>query len=78
MALIFVAVIGLGPYAGILALWIHTFGILGKVFSEQIEAIESGQVEALTSTGAGAAQAIAFSVMPQVLPNFCLLYPAAV
>lgn len=70
MALIFVAVIGLGPYAGILALWIHTFGILGKVFSEQIEAIESGQVEALTSTGASAAQTIAFSVMPQVLPVF--------
>lgn len=70
MALIFVAVIGLGPYAGILALWIHTFGILGKVFSEQIEAIEAGQVEALTSTGASAAQTIAFSVMPQVLPAF--------
>lgn len=70
MALIFVAVIGLGPYAGILALWIHTFGILGKVFSEQIEAIESGQVEALTSTGGSAAQTIAFSVMPQVLPGF--------
>lgn len=70
MALIFVAVIGLGPYAGILALWIHTFGILGKVFSEQIEAIESGQVEALTSTGAGAVQTIVFSVMPQVLPVF--------
>ena len=70
MALIFVAVIGLGPYAGILALWIHTFGILGKVFSEQIEAIEAGQVEALTSTGAGAAQTIAFSVMPQVMPVF--------
>ncbi|MFH2058207.1 MAG: phosphonate ABC transporter, permease protein PhnE [Pseudomonadota bacterium] len=69
MALIFVAVIGLGPYAGILALWIHTFGILGKVFSEQIEAIESGQVEALTSTGGSAAQVIAFSVMPQVLPG---------
>ncbi|SDU26115.1 phosphonate ABC transporter, permease protein PhnE [Desulfobacula phenolica] len=68
MALIFVAVIGLGPYAGILALWIHTFGILGKVFSEQIEAIESGQVEALTSTGAGAFQIIAFSVMPQIMP----------
>jgi phosphonate transport system permease protein len=70
MALIFVAVIGLGPYAGILALWIHTFGILGKVFSEQIEAIESGQVEALTGTGASAAQTIAFSVMPQVMPVF--------
>jgi len=67
MALIFVAVIGLGPYAGILALWIHTFGILGKVFSEQIEAIETGQVEALVSTGATATQIITFSVMPQVL-----------
>ncbi len=69
MALIFVAVIGLGPYAGILALWIHTFGVLGKVFSEQIEAIESGQVEALTSTGANPIQTIFFSVMPQVLPG---------
>jgi len=69
MALIFVAVIGLGPYAGILALWIHTFGVLGKVFSEQIEAIESGQVEALTSTGANPVQTIVFSVMPQVLPG---------
>jgi phosphonate transport system permease protein len=70
MALIFVAVIGLGPYAGILALWIHTFGILGKVFSEQIEAIDGGQLEALTSTGAMVDQTIAFSVLPQVLPGF--------
>lgn len=70
MALIFVALIGLGPYAGILALWIHTFGILGKVFSEQIEAIEGEQVEALTSTGASVDQTIAFSVLPQVMPGF--------
>lgn len=70
MALIFVAVIGLGPFAGILALWIHTFGILGKVFSEQIEAIEGGQIEALKSTGAGVGQTIAFSVLPQVMPGF--------
>ncbi len=70
MALIFVAVIGLGPYAGVLALWIHTFGILGKVFSEQVEAIESGQVEALVSTGANPVQIIAFSVIPQVLSVF--------
>jgi phosphonate transport system permease protein len=70
MALIFVAVIGLGPYAGILALWIHTFGILGKVFSEQIEAIDNGQLEALNSTGAFADQTIAFSVLPQVMPGF--------
>jgi phosphonate transport system permease protein len=70
MALIFVAVIGLGPFAGILALWIHTFGILGKVFSEQIEAIDEGQVEALSSTGAATDQTIAFSVLPQVMPGF--------
>lgn len=70
MALIFVAVIGLGPFAGILALWIHTFGILGKVFSEQIEAIDPGQVEALSSTGASVDQVIAFSVLPQVMPGF--------
>ena len=70
MALIFVAVIGLGPYAGILALWIHTFGILGKVFSEQIEAIDPAQVEALSSTGASVDQTIAFSVLPQVMPGF--------
>jgi phosphonate transport system permease protein len=70
MALIFVAVIGLGPFAGILALWIHTLGILGKVFSEQIEAIDGGQVEALSSTGAATDQIIAFSVLPQVMPGF--------
>jgi phosphonate transport system permease protein len=70
MALIFVAVIGLGPFAGILALWIHTFGILGKVFSEQIEAVDEGQIEALSSTGAAVDQTITFSVLPQVMPGF--------
>ena len=68
MALIFVAVIGLGPYAGVLALWIHTFGILGKVFSEAIEQIESGQVEAVLASGAGRAQTMAFAVLPQIMP----------
>lgn len=68
MALIFVAVIGLGPFAGVLALFIHTFGILGKVFSEAIEAIEPGQVEAVMASGASAPQVISFSVLPQVMP----------
>lgn len=68
MALIFVAVIGLGPFAGVLALAIHTFGILGKVFSEAIEAIEPGQVEAVEASGAGPGQVITFSVLPQVMP----------
>lgn len=68
MALIFVAVIGLGPFAGVLALFIHTFGILGKVFSEAIETIEPGQVEAVMASGASAPQIISFSVLPQVMP----------
>jgi phosphonate transport system permease protein len=70
MALILVAIIGLGPFAGILALWIHTTGILGKVFSEAIEAIDPNQVEALASTGAGPLQTIAFAVVPQLMPAF--------
>jgi len=69
MALMFVAIIGLGPFAGILALFIHTAGILGKVFSEAIEAIEPGQVEAVVSTGGGAGQVISFAVIPQVMPT---------
>lgn len=68
MALIFVAVIGLGPYAGVLALAIHSFGILGKVFSEGIEAIEPGQVEAVEASGSSSIQTIAFSVLPQIMP----------
>jgi len=68
MALIFVAVIGLGPFAGVLALAIHTFGVLGKVFSEGIEAIEPGQVEAVSASGASPFQVMGLSVMPQVMP----------
>ncbi|KAF1073652.1 phosphonate ABC transporter, permease protein PhnE [Halodesulfovibrio sp. MK-HDV] len=68
MALIFVAVIGLGPYAGVLALAIHSFGILSKVFSEGIEAIEPGQVEAVEASGSSSIQTIAFSVLPQIMP----------
>jgi phosphonate transport system permease protein len=68
MALIFVAVIGLGPFAGVLALWIHTFGILGKVVSEAFEACEQGQVEGVLATGASPSQVLSFSVLPQAMP----------
>lgn len=68
MALIFVAVIGLGPFAGVLALAIHTFGVLGKVFSEGIEAIDPGQVEAVEASGASPVQTISFAVLPQIMP----------
>jgi phosphonate transport system permease protein len=69
-ALMFVTAVGLGPFAGMLALGIHTGGVLGKLLSETIESVDPGQVEGVTAVGAGRLQVIAFGVVPQVLPNF--------
>ncbi len=69
-ALMFVTAVGLGPFAGMLALGLHTGGVLGKLLSETIEAIDPGQLEAVTAVGAPRAHAIAFGVVPQVMPNF--------
>lgn len=67
LALIFVAAVGLGPFPGVLALAVHGAGMLGKFFSESIEEIDQGPIEALRSTGAGPIQIIIFGVMPQVI-----------
>ena len=69
-ALMFVTAVGLGPFAGLLALGIHTGGVLGKLLSEAIEAVDPGQVEGVAAVGAGRLHVIAFGVVPQVLPNF--------
>ena len=69
-ALMFVTAVGLGPFAGMLALGIHTGGVLGKLLSETIEAIDPGQVEGVAAVGAGRLHVIAFGVTPQVMPNF--------
>jgi phosphonate transport system permease protein len=69
-ALMFVTAVGLGPFAGMLALGIHTGGVLGKLLSETIEAIDPGQVEGVTAVGASRLHVIGFSVVPQILPNF--------
>ena len=53
-AMLFVVAVGLGPFAGVLALWIHTAGVLAKLFSEAVEAIDPQPVEGIRSTGAGA------------------------
>jgi phosphonate transport system permease protein len=68
LALIFVAAIGLGPFAGVLALAIHGAGMLGKFFAEAIEDIEEGPVEAFRSAGVGRYKTFLFAVLPQVLP----------
>jgi phosphonate transport system permease protein len=69
-ALMFVTAVGLGPFAGMLALGLHTGGVLGKLLSETIEAIDPGQMESVAAVGAPRAHVIAFGVVPQVMPNF--------
>jgi len=69
-ALIFVSAVGLGPMAGILALGIHTAGVLSKLLSEGNEAIDPGPVEALASSGAGFVKILVYAVIPQTMPHF--------
>ena len=70
LALIFVAAIGLGPFAGVLALAIHGAGMLGKFFAEAIEDIDDGPLEAFQSAGVGPFKTILFGVLPQVMPTW--------
>jgi phosphonate ABC transporter permease subunit PhnE len=70
MGLIFVVWVGIGPFAGVLALMLHSIASLGKLYSEQIETIDSGPIEALQSTGANHLQTIVYSVVPQIVPPY--------
>jgi phosphonate transport system permease protein len=67
-AIIFVAAMGFGPFAGVIALGVGQVGVLGKLYSEAIEAINPRQVEAVSATGAGVLQVFSFGVLPQALP----------
>lgn len=67
---IFVFWVGIGPFAGMLALAITTFALIGKLFSEAIENIEPGPVEAISATGATRLQTIMFAILPQIIPPF--------
>ncbi len=70
MAIVFVVWVGLGPFAGVMALTLHTIAALGKLFSEQIEGIDDGPIEAITATGANRLQMIVFAVIPQIVPPY--------
>ncbi len=63
-----VTTVGIGPFPGVLAVSIFSFGLMSKLFSEAIEAIDWGQVEALTATGANPLQVVLHGVLPQVTP----------
>jgi phosphonate ABC transporter permease subunit PhnE len=67
---IFVFWVGVGPFAGSLALAITTFGLIGKLFSEAIENIDPGPLEAVNSTGANRLQMIRYAIVPQIVPPF--------
>jgi phosphonate transport system permease protein len=69
-ALFFVAAVGLGPFPGILAVVTYTIMTLAKLYSEAIEGIEPGPVEAIAATGASRLQVLRFGILPQVLPLF--------
>jgi len=69
-ALIFISWVGIGPFAGVLALWVHSVAALTKLYSEQIESIDTGPMDAITATGAGTLQVLRYGVVPQVIPPF--------
>lgn len=70
MAIVFVAWVGLGPFAGALALGLHTVAALAKLYSEQVESISEGPLEAIQTTGANRLQTIVFAVVPQIVPPY--------
>lgn len=69
-AILAVIIVGLGPFAGIIALTVHSIAALGKLYSEAIESISPGPIEAITATGANWFQIIVYAVVPQVIPPF--------
>jgi phosphonate transport system permease protein len=69
-AAILVYWVGIGPFAGMLALSITTFALIGKLFSEAIENIETGPIEAINATGANRLQLIFYAIIPQIVPSF--------
>ena len=68
-AMIFVFMVGLGPFPGVLALGVHTGGVLGKLFGEVLEGVEPAPVEALQATGATRFRILVYGILPQALPQ---------
>jgi phosphonate transport system permease protein len=67
-ALLFIVAVGLGPFAGVMALFVHTTGSLAKLFSEAVEAVDRRPVEGIRVTGSHPIAEIIFGIIPQVLP----------
>ncbi|MBE3564053.1 MAG: phosphonate ABC transporter, permease protein PhnE [Hydrogenibacillus schlegelii] len=70
LAILFLVAVGPGPFAGVLAIAVHSIGMLGKLYAEAVENIDPGPVEALEAAGAGRLAVFFYAVLPQVLPEF--------
>ncbi len=70
LATIFAIWVGFGPFAGVLALSVVTVASLGKLYSEAVESIDPGPIEAIRATGANEAQVIVYAVIPQIVPPY--------
>lgn len=70
MAIVFVIAVGIGPFAGMMALGLHTIVSLAKLYSEQVESISAGPMEAVEATGASRLQTIIYAVIPQIIPPY--------
>lgn len=70
LAIIFVVLLSVGPFAGVMALALHTVAALAKLYSEQVESILPGPLEAITATGATRLQTIVYGVIPQIVPPY--------
>lgn len=69
LALLFVSSVGLGPFPGVLAVAVHSTGMLGKFYAESFENARRAPMEALATTGAGRWQVARFAVLPQIGPD---------
>jgi phosphonate transport system permease protein len=70
MVIVFAVWVGIGPFAGVLALGLHTVAALAKLYSEQVESIAAGPMEAILATGANRLQMIVYAVIPQIVPPY--------
>ena len=70
IAIVFVVIVGLGPFPGVIAITLHTVAALGKLYSEVIEGIDPGPLEAIRAVGGNWVQMVRYAVIPQIVPPF--------
>lgn len=70
LAIAFIKAVGPGPFAGVLAIAIHSIGMVGKLYAERIETVDKGALEALAATGASPVEIFRNGILPEVLPDF--------